>query len=329
MIDFSKVTAVTIPEGVVTQIAKDGVVLWKLETSKPIILEVEKKILTTYYGGTTRNNEQCVLLDIYPKKSNATIAVSYGGLTKTLSFSGTNAQKVFFGTFGGETDSVETPISGTLTISGDCAGFASGSYIASSKGASSYAKFIKSIIDWGEITIIPSNAFNNYSSLELSSLPDGIVRIEDRAFYGCTSLALTELPSSITSIGASAFCGCFGLQFNDNFLKNGLISVGDYAFDLDQGDESLIGTMQLTIPETVTSIGGDSFGGPIKDAHSYSYFNRVTMLPKTPPSYTSTIYPIFGEVYSNFSLVVPKGCSEVYKTAAGWSEYANYITEAS
>ena len=35
MIDFSKVTAVTIPEGVVTQIAKDGIVLWS--AIKPMV----------------------------------------------------------------------------------------------------------------------------------------------------------------------------------------------------------------------------------------------------------------------------------------------------
>ena len=132
MIDFSTLQGLTIPEGVVTQIADAaGNVLWAVQNDKPIILEVEKIVSDTYAAETTYTNESFILLDIYPK-SGGTVTVTYGGLAKTITdTSGAeepNAQQVFFGTFNGVSDSVTTPASGTLTIEGDCRGFAVGQY---------------------------------------------------------------------------------------------------------------------------------------------------------------------------------------------------------
>ena len=126
MIDFSTLQALTVPEGVVTKIEKDGVVLWELPVGGSIVLEVKKITSNTYVGSTTYNGETFILLDIYPR-SGGTVTVTYGGLTKTITDDGTaetpNAQQVFFGTFNGVTDEVETPDSGKLTIRGDCYAF--------------------------------------------------------------------------------------------------------------------------------------------------------------------------------------------------------------
>ena len=95
----------------------------------PVILEVEKITSDTYASATTYTGEQFILLDIYPK-TNGTVKVTYGGLTKTITdTSGAaepNAQQVFFGTFNGVSDSVTTPASGTLTIEGKYAAFGIG-----------------------------------------------------------------------------------------------------------------------------------------------------------------------------------------------------------
>lgn len=60
-------------------------------------------------------------------------------------------------------------------------------------------------------TAIRPYAFNNCTSLALTSLPNTITRIGSQAFYGCTSLALTSLPNGLTSIGGFAFGSCTGL----------------------------------------------------------------------------------------------------------------------
>ena len=50
MMNFSTLQGLTIPEGVVTQIAKDGVVLWSAENypEGAIVLKVEKVKSKTY-----------------------------------------------------------------------------------------------------------------------------------------------------------------------------------------------------------------------------------------------------------------------------------------
>lgn len=266
MIDFSTLQCLTIPEGVVKQIAKDGAVLWKLETSKPIILEVEKIIDNTYVSSTSYTNEEFVLLDIYPESSTSVVNITYGGLTKTLTFSGTNAKQVYFGTFGGVSDEVETPTSGTLTIEGDCIGVGCGSY-NKNKNTTKYAfGCITDIVEWGGVQIIPQEAFN-----------------------GAKYLTTVIIPNGVTTINYAAFAACSNLK-------------------------------SVTIPESVMSIGEGAFNIPSLD------FNRtVYVLSETPATLGNNGFGISGYT----TLVVPKGCGDTYKTAEGWSKYADYIVEAS
>ncbi len=281
-INFATLQGLTIPEGVVTQITDaSGRVLWKLANDKPIILEVEKITSSTYAAETEYTDEQFILLDIYPK-TNGTVSVTYGGLTKTITdtsgVENPNAQQVFFGTFNGVSDSVETPASGTLTIEGDHNGFATGQYIQKGKAMNStlYCGCITAVSDWGgintiyngafrsctklapvslpdRITSIGNNAFSGCTSLALTSLPSGLTSIGDYAFYSCTSLAFTSLPSGLTSIGSSAFGICTKLALTS--LPSGLTSIGDYAFN---GCTSLAFT---SLPSGLTSIGSGAFSG--------------------------------------------------------------------
>ena len=75
----------------------------------------------------------------------------------------------------------------------------------------------RSILDWSNlalpagVTSLGNNAFNDCTTLALTSLPEGVTTIGNRAFYGCTSLALTSLPAGVTSIGGDAFNGCSSL----------------------------------------------------------------------------------------------------------------------
>ena len=141
MIDFTTLQGLTIPEGVVTEITDaQGRVLWMLPVAGgPVILEVEKITSDTYAGSTTYTGESFVLLNIYPA-TNGTVNVTYGGLTKTITdtsgVASPNAQQVFFGTFNGVADSVETPASGTLTIEGDYRNVTVGTYESGSKAGS-------------------------------------------------------------------------------------------------------------------------------------------------------------------------------------------------
>lgn len=214
MIDFSTLKGLTVPEGVVTKIECGGVILWELQTSRPVVLEVAKITSNTYAGSTTYNNESFILVDIYPK-SGGTVTVTYGGLSKTITDDGTseepNAQPVFFGTFNGVSDETETPDSGTLTIEGDFRAFGD-SFFESSKSKNAHATCITEIIDYGNIEFIPEKAFGGDSAVTTScteitngNIPNGVISVGVKAFLGCTGLTSVTIPASVVRIGAWAF----------------------------------------------------------------------------------------------------------------------------
>ena len=214
MINFATLQGMTIPEGVVTQIEKDGVVLWQMETSKPIILEVEKIASDTYAGETTYTAEEFILLDIYPK-TNGTVNVTYGGLTKTITdTSGAeepNAHQVFFGTFNGVSDSVVTPTSGEVTIEGDYASVTKASYQKmGEKSAGTYqCACIKNIKSLGSISRIYEYAFSNIVGLTNLKIPNSVLTFGNGAFSNCTNLTSVDIQCS--DISAYAFSNCTNL----------------------------------------------------------------------------------------------------------------------
>lgn len=282
-INFATLQGLSIPEGVVTQIADaSGRVLWMLSGGK-VILEVEKITSNTYAGETTYTDEQFILLDIYPK-TNGTVKVTYGGLTKTITdTSGVekpNAQQVYFGTFNGVSDSVATPASGELVIKGDCYAFACGRY-ASDSGIKNQSKLcccLTAIKSFGETSEIPDEAFY------------GLIDSHTNTYDVCPIVEV-DITEGIRRIGINAFMYCDKL-------------------------------MRVSIANTVEIIDNAAFAfcGNLTD---------VTLFATTPPALLKT-----GDTYTNFNRVpctftVPKGCGNAYKTAEGWSTYADYITEAS
>lgn len=284
--NFATLKGLTIPEGVVTQVSDaSGRVLWMLSGGK-VILEVEKITSDTYAGETTYTGEQFILLDIYPK-TNGTVTVTYGGLTKTITdTSGAeepNAKQVFFGTFNGVSDSVTTPASGELTIEGDYYAFGCGVFDKTEKYGQTLCNCVTAVRSFGEITAIPDCAFGFASA---------------NGKFGCTKLTSIDIPSSVTSIGSSAFFYCDGLTSID--IPSGVTSIGDFAFSLSEGNTITV-TLLATSPPT---------------------------LGYTEDSKGTKVYSAFGEPGIN-KIIVPKGCGEAYKSAEGWSTYADYIVEAS
>lgn len=260
MIDFATLQGLTIPEGVVTEI-KDasGRVLWTAQTGNEpaAIFEVAKQTKTTYAGETKYENEQFILLDIYPKKGG-TVKVTYGGLTKTIKdTSGAdepNAQQVFFGTFNGVSDSVITPASGRLTIEGAYRGYGLGSFGAyANKSSGTYAPCITNVIDFGNPVYIGIRTFEGCANIVTASLPSGLTYLGPRAFYGCTNLSRISLPSGVTEISSYTFCNCSALTSVE--ITDSTHSIGDYAF------QNCISLNKIPICSGITSIGQYAFCG--------------------------------------------------------------------
>ena len=127
-----------------------------------------------------------------------------------------------------------------------------------------------------------------YSDLTNITLPDNLTKIGSNAFTFCTLLTSINIPDSVTSIGTSALQYCTELT-------------------------------QITIPDSVTSIGSRAL-----DIGASTNKATVTMKPTTPPTISSSTFT----TSKLNKIIVPVGCGDTYKSATNWSNFADYIEEA-
>ena len=78
------------------------------------------------------------------------------------------------------------------------------------------------------VTIVDTSAFNNCSSLTSVTLPNSVTGIGDYAFSGCTSLTDVVIPDSVTYIDNVAFRGCSSLA--DIHIPDSVTYIGGGVF---------------------------------------------------------------------------------------------------
>ena len=325
MIDFTKLTGIEHDGKVVTQIEdSSGRILWAVKKGTKAILTVKKLVKDTYAGETAYTGEEFAAIDVYPT-TNGNVKITYGGLTKTITdTSGVaepNAQTVYFGTFNGVSDGVATPDSGELTIEGQFYAFGCGAYASGYKGEQVYStcSCITNVTEWGEITAIPLNAFYDCDALTSVVIPEGVTDIGNYAFYDCNALTSVVIPNAVKRIGNFAFHSCTG--FTSVVVPEGVTHIGDRAFRYCDNVAS------FTLPSSLQEIGE---GATFKNLNSGVPYT-VKMLATVPPTYTGGDGFIVQQSGTSkcTNIVVPKGCGDAYKTAAGWSKHAKLIVEAS
>ena len=156
------------------------------------------------------------------------------------------------------------------------------------------------------VTGISDTTFARCTSLTSVTIPDSVTSIGRNAFGNCTSLTSVTIPDSVTSMDSQVFSDCTGLTSVN--IPTGVTSIGDEAFN------SCSSLTSIVIPSGVTSIGRLAFG-------ICSSLTNVTVNATVPPTLGDSVF--FGDY--NFTIYVPAGSVETYKSASGWSDYASRI----
>lgn len=122
---------------------------------------------------------------------------------------------------------------------------------------------IESFVFGGSVRSIPSYCCSKISTLTSVEIPNGVVSIGNSAFNGCSKITSILIPSSIMSIGVDAFGQCFGVESlvvdRDNTIYD---SRDDCNAVIETKSNTIIsGCKNTVIPESITVIGENAFGG--------------------------------------------------------------------
>ena len=163
--------------------------------------------------------------------------------------------------------------------------------IVTSIGNSAFASCfgLTSVTIGNSVTNIGAKAFSQCSRLTSVTIPNSVMSIGSDAFYGCSDLYSVTFGSGLTSVGNNAFSDCSsikkvivsdiaawcGISFANEYanplyysqrlykdksteiqnlvIPNGVVNIRDYTF------YGCSGLTSVTIPNSVTSIGGLAF----------------------------------------------------------------------
>ena len=170
-----------------------------------------------------------------------------------------------------------------------------------------YAGNFTSVTIGDSVTTIGNYAFQACSSLTSVTIPDSVTTIGSYAFWKCSSLTSVTIPDSVTSIGYMTFAWCSSLA--SVIIPDSVTSIGDSAFD------ECSSLTSITIPDSVTYIGRQAF-------YECSRLTSVYCKATTPPAVGSYMFKYNA---SERKIYVPMKSVKAYKSAEGWSDYADAI----
>jgi hypothetical protein len=170
-----------------------------------------------------------------------------------------------------------------------------------------YNRGIKNFTFLGSMTSIGIHAFAGtpIESIVLPEAPDGSTgySLAGNTFQSCASLTSVVLPSTLRNISSMVFDYCTSLT---SVVMPSVNEIGSYAFRFCTSLES------IDIPSNVTRISSYAFTG-CENLHS------ITIRKTTPISFNG-----FDSI-NEYNIYVPAEAVDTYKTASGWSSYADRI----
>ena len=178
----------------------------------------------------------------------------------------------------------------------------------------------------------PAGFYSGNGEIQHLVIASGVTSIGDGAFDGCTSLTTVSIPASVTSVGLNAFDNTPWLEGQ----PDGVVYVGKVAYRLIEKNvpitsiviadgtvsispEAFYGCTSLAtviIPASVTSIGYNAF-------NDCPNLTSVIVFATTPPALG---FNVFEGNAGGRLIYVPEETEVDYWAAAGWKNYAGYIT---
>ena len=125
---------------------------------------------------------------------------------------------------------------------------------------------LTSVTIGNNVTSIGYSAFDGCRSLTSVIIPDSVIEICEEVFYNCDSLTSVTIGAGVTKIGEKAFCVCNNLTNFTVSPNNKNYSSSDDGRILFNKDKTVLiaypsATGDITIPDSVTSIGDYAFRG--------------------------------------------------------------------
>lgn len=163
------------------------------------------------------------------------------------------------------------------------------------------------------------------AGLTSTSLPEGVVAIQQEVFKECDALTEITLPATLTTIATSTFRDCAALASIE--LPSSVAKIGMGAF---YGCESL---SEIVVPETVTAIEMSTFencssltvatlGSKVTKVAASAFkgcpLQSLVCKAVAPPE---TGANFLGGANDELVVRVPSEAVEAYKAAEGWKEY--------
>lgn len=145
-----------------------------------------------------------------------------------------------------------------------------------------------------------------------STIPEGVIRIDDVAFAYCDKITEVKFPSTLVAIGFEAYRGCTGLTRIN--LPEGTIQISG------QGFRDCTNLKTITFPSTMKDEPASNIGTYC--FYSCDSLRDITCFGKKPP-----IIELYGCFQSNIcreaTLYVPFDAIETYKTTSYWRSFTH------